>query len=131
MTSRAFRTVAVSGWFDPLHPGHVDYLASARLLGDKLVVILNSEVTRPQGCRMCDADRKTMLHSLRHVDDVVLCQDSDASVCRTLERLRPSVFAKGETASSEEQRVCEENGIELVTGVGTSLHLHALLLSFP
>ena len=40
---RSFKTVCCSGYFDPLHIGHIEYLKNAKLLGDKLVVILNND----------------------------------------------------------------------------------------
>ena len=36
------KTVAVSGYFDPIHVGHLEYLELAKKLGDRLVVIVNN-----------------------------------------------------------------------------------------
>ena len=37
------RVVVVSGYFNPIHSGHIAYLESARTLGNKLWVGLNSD----------------------------------------------------------------------------------------
>ena len=37
------KVVVVSGGFDPLHSGHIAYFKSARKLGDKLILALNSD----------------------------------------------------------------------------------------
>ena len=36
------KVVAVSGYFDPIHVGHLEYLRLSKKLGDKLVVIVNN-----------------------------------------------------------------------------------------
>ena len=38
------KLVAISGYFDPIHIGHIEYIKLAKKLGDKLVVIVNNEV---------------------------------------------------------------------------------------
>ena len=129
MPRRSFRTVCVSGYFDPLHVGHVSYLRNARLLGDRLVVILNHDGQRASVPRLPLQDRRTLLEAIRHVDEVVIAIDRDAHVGETLRQLRPSVFAKGMHASDAEAEVCAAEGIEIVEGVGADLHLQDLLAS--
>lgn len=126
---RPFRTVCVSGYFDPLHVGHVSYLRNARLLGDRLVVILNHDGQRSAVPRLPLEDRRTMLEAIRYVDEVVVAVDEDAHVGETLRRLRPTIFAKGMHASAVEAAVCGAEGIQIVEGVGSELHLHDLMAS--
>lgn len=127
--ARQFKTVCVSGYFDPLHRGHVEYITNAKLLGDRLVVILNTDCQRTQPSRTPLADRKRILECLRAVDKVVVSVDNDTHVCDTLRQVHPTVFAKGHTASMEEERVCKELDIQIVNGVGVDLHMHDLLAS--
>lgn len=94
MSVREFHTVAVSGYFDPLHRGHVDYLRNARALGDRLVVILNNDDQRAAPPRTPLEDRRVILESMRCVDEVIISVDRDATVCKTLERLRPKTFGQ-------------------------------------
>lgn len=126
---REFTTVCVSGYFDPLHVGHVSYLRDAKTLGDRLVVILNADRQRSRVPRLPLEDRKTMLEAIRYVDEVIVSIDSDGHVCNTLRQLKPTIFAKGMHASTCEARVCRELGIRIVQGVGSQLHLHDLLSS--
>ena len=37
------KTVVASGYFDPIHVGHIEYLELASKLGDRLVVIVNND----------------------------------------------------------------------------------------
>jgi len=69
------KVVAVSGGFDPLHRGHIEYLKEAKKLGDKLVVILNKDqfLLKEKGSIfMPYEDRREILKALGFVDDVIL-----------------------------------------------------------
>ena len=93
------RTVVfTNGCFDLLHPGHVEYLAQARALGDALVVGLNSDasVRRLNGAGrplVPEAGRAAMLASLRSVDAVTLF-DEDTPL-ELIRALLPDVLVKG------------------------------------
>lgn len=118
------KTVAASGYFDPIHIGHIKYLKDSRKLGDKLIVILNNEiqVKMKKGCSFMPLnERIEILRSLRFVDDVVVSIDKDSSVCKTLEMLKPDIFAKGGDRTIDnipEKATCEKLGIKMVFGVG-------------
>ena len=126
---RDFRIVCTSGYFDPLHVGHVEYLESARLLGDKLIVILNADRQRNAVPRVPIEERIRILKALQVVDQVVVSVDTNAHVGETLRQIHPTIFAKGLCASNVEAQVCEDLGIELVENVGKELHMHDLLAS--
>ena len=69
------KTVAVSGYFDPLHVGHIELFKLARALGDKLIVILNNDKqtkAKKGKCFMPAEQRKIILEELRCVDEVFL-----------------------------------------------------------
>jgi D-beta-D-heptose 7-phosphate kinase / D-beta-D-heptose 1-phosphate adenosyltransferase len=90
--------VATSGCFDLLHAGHIASLESARRLGDRLVVLLNSDASvrrlKGEGRPVVPAaDRAAVLRALGCVDEVHVFEE-DTPV-RALERIRPAVFAKG------------------------------------
>jgi rfaE bifunctional protein nucleotidyltransferase chain/domain/rfaE bifunctional protein kinase chain/domain len=90
--------VATGGCFDLLHAGHVRMLASARALGDCLIVCLNSDesVTRLKGPGrpvVGEPDRIAVLSALECVDAVAVFGEPTPE--RLLERLRPHLFAKG------------------------------------
>lgn len=118
--------VAVCGGFDPIHIGHVRQFKEAKKLGNKLVVILNTDewLMRKKGyVFMPFNERKEILESIKYVNEVIPCIDKDDTVERTLEQLKPSVFAKGgdrtpENMPTEEIEICKRLGIKIVYGVG-------------
>jgi cytidyltransferase-like protein len=118
-------TVAVSGAFDPIHVGHVRYIREAAKLGNRLVVILNSDgfLLRKKGfVFMPFADRKEILENIKGVDEIIASADEDQTVSKTLELVKPDIFAKGGDRTGPENipeaATCRRIGCELVTGVG-------------
>jgi len=93
------RIVFTNGVFDLLHRGHVEYLAEARSLGDRLVVGVNSDASvrrlgkGPERPLVGEADRAAVLAALRSVD-LVVCFDDDTPE-RLIREVRPDVLAKG------------------------------------
>ena len=79
----------VTGGFDPLHVGHLDYLNSAATLGDRLIVGINSDewLIRKKGAAfMPHKDRANIIRALRVVDTVMFFNDSDDTACHAIER---------------------------------------------
>ena len=118
-------TVAVSGAFDPIHVGQVRYIREAAKLGDRLVVILNSDVflLRKKGVVfMPFEDRKEIMENVKGVDGVIASVDEDQTVCKTLELVKPNIFAKGGDRTGPENipeaETCRKIGCKLVTNVG-------------
>jgi D-beta-D-heptose 7-phosphate kinase/D-beta-D-heptose 1-phosphate adenosyltransferase len=118
-------TVAISGAFDPIHVGHISYIREAAKLGDRLVIILNSDnfLLRKKGFVFRPfEDRKTILESIRGVDEVIASMDDDQTVCKTLEMLKPDIFAKGGYRTGPqnipEVEICNAIGCTVVTNVG-------------
>ena len=120
-------SVAVSGYFDPIHVGHLDYLEHAKKLGDKLVVIVNNNhqcVLKKGKPFMDELDRMRIVKSLHMVDEVFLSVDSDRSVCKSLEEIKPDIFANGgDRANSEipESTICSKYNIQIVDGLGEKI----------
>ncbi len=119
--------VAVSGYFDPIHVGHLDYLRMAKELGDSLVVIVNNnyQCKLKKGKHFMDEnDRVEIVKALRFVDEVFLSVDKDRTVCKSLEEIKPDVFANGgDRATSEvpETPVCKKFNIKMVDGLGDKI----------
>lgn len=98
MTEPTNAVVATSGCFDLLHAGHVAMLQQARGLGDRLVVLLNSDgsVRRLKGRDrpiQSDTDRAAVLRSLAAVDEVRIFEED--TPLNALEQLKPDIFVKG------------------------------------
>ena len=93
------RIVFTNGVFDLLHRGHVEYLAEARALGDRLIVGVNADASvrrlgkGPERPLVGEADRAAVVAALRSVDLVVLFDDDTPE--RLIREVRPDVLAKG------------------------------------
>lgn len=92
------KVVFTNGCFDILHPGHIALLQRARLLGDRLVVGLNTDasiqrIKGPSRPVLAEQDRAAILAALECVD-LVVCFDEDTPI-ELLKALRPDVLAKG------------------------------------
>ena len=117
-------TVCVSGGYDPIHRGHISQFKEARALGDRLIVIMNSDefLKRKKGyVFMPYEDRRAIIESIKYVDEVFESVDKDQSVCKSLAQIKPNIFAKGgdRTISNiPEKKVCEDLGIKIIDGVG-------------
>jgi cytidyltransferase-like protein len=125
-------TVAISGAFDPIHMGHIRYITEAAKLGDRLVVILNSDefLLRKKGfVFMPFAERKEILEAIKGVDEVIPSIDEDQTVSKTLEQLNPDIFAKGGNIAEQEHipeiNTCGRIGCSVVMNVGGSTILHS------
>lgn len=118
--------VAVCGGFDPIHVGHIRHFRDAKKLGDVLVVMLNDDnwLMKKKGyVFMPFEERKEIIESIRYVDKVIRVIDTNSSVAKTLEQLKPDVFAKGgdrtiDNIPKPEIDVCKRLGIKIVFGVG-------------
>lgn len=90
--------VFTNGCFDLLHPGHIDLLETARALGDRLVVGVNSDesVRAIKGAGrplVPQEDRAAVLRALRCVDEVIIFDEPTPE--RLIKEVRPNVLIKG------------------------------------
>jgi len=119
--------VAVSGYFDPIHVGHLEYFQLASKLGDKLIVIVNNnhQAKLKKGeFFIHEKDRIQIVAALRCVDEVFLSIDTDSSVCKSLEAVKPNIFANGGDRSLDEvpeTAVMKKYDIKLVDGLGDKI----------
>lgn len=96
----------------------------AKALGDKLVVILNNDkqlIAKKGRLIMSAEHRKEILEAIKYIDEVVISIDEDRSVCKTLEMIKPDVFANGGDRNFDnipEVKTCQENNIEMVWNIG-------------
>ena len=87
------KKVAVSGYFNPLHIGHIRLLKEAKNLGNYLIVILNNDFqVKLKGSVpfMSIEDRKEIVASIRYVDEVFISIDKDKSICKSLISIKPN-----------------------------------------
>jgi cytidyltransferase-like protein len=127
------KVVIVSGYFDPLHVGHLEYLQMASQLGDKLLVIVNNDEQaklKKGESFMSERDRMEIIYALECVDEVLISCDTDLSVCKSIElavQFKPMadlIFAKGgdrNFGEVPEVDVCKKLGIEMVDNLGEKI----------
>jgi len=81
--------VLVTGGFDPIHSGHLEYFKEARALGDRLIVGINSDawLTRKKGRPFMNYEERFLITAnLKMVDEVIAFEDNDNSSCNAIER---------------------------------------------
>jgi cytidyltransferase-like protein len=121
------KIVIVTGGFDPIHSGHIEYFKAARALGDILVVGINSDewLIRKKGRPFMPwAERNTIVSNLDPVNATFMFDDSDGSAVnaiRNIKELYPGeqiIFANGgdRTATNIPEMVFDD--VEFVFGVG-------------
>ena len=121
------KVVAISGYFDPIHVGHLEYINMAKKLGDKLVVIVNNNYQ----CKlkkgkpfMDEEDRVIIVSNLKNVDEVFLSIDKDKTVCASLEKIKPDIFANGGDRKNyeiPESVICKKYDIKIIDGLGDKI----------
>lgn len=128
------KIVCVSGYFNPLHAGHIEYFEKSRSLGTKLIVIVNNDkqsMLKKGSSFMTESERLRIIRSLKIVDFAVLSIDEDRTVCKTLESVRPDIFSNGGDQFNDtipERSVCEKYGISLVDKMGEKIQSSSWLL---
>lgn len=121
--SLARKIVAVSGYFDPCHGGHISYILDAAKYGD-VIVILNSDeaAIRKKGYVFMSWDqRAAVVGAIKGVIDVIPVDDSDGTVCSALKKLKPDYYSKGGDRHYEntpEVPLCNKMGIGLIFNCG-------------
>ena len=127
------KVVVCSGYFDPLHVGHLEYFKMAKKLGDTLVVIVNNreQCLLKKGDEFMDErDRLEIVYHLDMVDEAILAEDEDKSVSQTIQainRMKPFdklIFCNGgdrDASNSPEVQVCGELGIDFQQGLGKKI----------
>lgn len=135
------KAVIVSGYFNPLHKGHLELFRKAKENADKLWVIVNSDLQRElKGSKefMDELERLEIIQSIRYVDYALISMDKDKTQCQTLETFSEMfgeqyhlIFANGGDQNNDtipEREVCERVGIELVDGLGDKVQSSSWLL---
>ena len=121
------KIVLVTGGFDPCHSGHLAYFQSAKKLGDRLVVGLNSDqwLTRKKGRPfMPISERFALVSALSMVDEVVVYNDDDNSSCDAIQLVKQRypaaniVFANGGDRTQDNIPEMIFDDVEFVFGVG-------------
>jgi len=130
------KVVIVSGYYNPIHEGHIEYFRMAKEFagpGGTLIAIVNTDhqsFLKKNSSLVPEKDRLAVVSAIRHVDRALLSIDTDRTVRATIEKLyteypRPTHFANGgdvtSTSPCAEAGLCESLGIKLVYGLGEKI----------
>ena len=135
--------VIASGYFNPVHKGHIDYLTQSKELGDKLFVIVNNDLQREmKGSKefMNEDERKLVIETLKPVDWAVVSIDKDnRQVDKSIEMIHMLykdefenfIFTNGGDQTEQtiaEDVICRKLGIKMVFGLGDKIQSSSWLL---
>ena len=135
------KAIIVSGYFNPLHKGHLELFQKAKAFGDQLWVIVNSDLQRTlKGSKefMLEDERLIIVNAIGIVDKALISIDKDKTQCATLADLAEKYsseyelhFANGGDQNNDsipEVPVCIEKGIGLLEGLGDKIQSSSWLL---
>lgn len=135
------QVIIVSGYFNPLHKGHLEYFNNAKVLCDELFVIVNNDHQRElKGSKpfQNEEERLLIVSNIKAVDKAILSIDQDRTVCETIRLLANQygadyklVFGNGGDQNNDtipETPVCKELGVELIDGLGGKIQSSSWLL---
>ena len=122
------KIVLVTGGFDPLHSGHLNYFTAAKALGDKRIVGVNSDawLTRKKGRPFLPClERLLILQNLKMIDQVITFNDDDGSARDAIQRVNDMypykhhlIFANGGDRTPDNIPEYDFPDVEFVFGVG-------------
>ena len=135
------KAIIVSGYFNPIHKGHLEYFQNAKKLADFLFVIVNSDHQRALKQSkefQLEDERMLIVSSLKPVDKAILSIDTDRTVCETIASIAKDygqeydlAFANGgdqNNTTIPERPICEKMGITLLDGLGDKIQSSSWLL---
>jgi glycerol-3-phosphate cytidylyltransferase/D-beta-D-heptose 7-phosphate kinase/D-beta-D-heptose 1-phosphate adenosyltransferase len=136
------KAIIVSGYFNPIHKGHIEYFNKAKENGDLLIVIVNNDAQRTlKGSKefQLEDERVFIVSNIKSADKVFLSIDKDRTVCETIRFIHQQLakdyqlaFANGgdqNNNSIPEVPVCKELGIDLLDGLGDKIQSSSWLLN--
>ena len=136
------QAVIVSGYFNPIHKGHIEYFQNAKTHGDSLFVIVNSDHQQQlKGSKSFqdEEERMIIVSNFMMVDKTFLSVDKDRTVCETLIKIHAEfgneyqlAFANGGDQNNDtipERAVCEKLCITLLDGLGDKIQSSSWLLN--
>jgi cytidyltransferase-like protein len=138
------KTIVInSGYFNPIHPGHIECMQLSKNLGDELWVIVNNdkqaEAKRGTTSFQTEATRVAIVEAIKPVNRVYLAideVDEKISICQSLLKLTiiarvefgddtKVIFAKGgdrSAGNSPETQTCLDNNIQIIDGLGAKTY---------
>ncbi|MDC1238082.1 adenylyltransferase/cytidyltransferase family protein [Polaribacter sp.] len=136
------KAIIVSGYFNPIHKGHLEYFNNAKNLADELFVIVNSDLQRALKASkefQKEGERLFIVQNIKAVDKAIISIDKDRTVCASIAAIFETYggqyqlgFANGgdqDNNSIPEAPICKELGIQLIDGLGDKIQSSSWLLN--
>jgi cytidyltransferase-like protein len=136
------KAIIVSGYFNPIHQGHIEYFNNAKALADELFVIVNSDLQRnlkESKEFQKEEERLFIVQNIKAVDKAIISVDTDRTVCASIRALFETYgkeyqlgFANGgdqNNNSIPEAPICNQLKIELIDGLGDKIQSSSWLLN--
>jgi cytidyltransferase-like protein len=131
----------LSGYFNPIHKGHIECFNNAKVLADELFVIVNNDhqrVLKGSNDFQKKAERVFIVSNIKAVDHSILSIDEDRTLCGTIEKIALDFgadydlsFANGGDQNNNtipERPICDQMGITLIDGLGDKIQFSSWLL---
>ena len=135
------KAIIVSGYFNPIHKGHLEYFNNAKAMADQLFVIVNNDYQRAlKGSKefQDENERMIIVSNIKAVDKAILSIDSDRTVCATIKMIAEQFgsefelgFANGGDQNNDtipERSVCEQMNVALIDGLGDKIQSSSWLI---
>jgi len=135
------KAIIVSGYFNPIHKGHLEYFNNAKAMADELFVIVNSDHQRAlKGSKefQKEDERLLIVQNIKAVDKAIISIDKDRTVCESISLLFDKfskdydlAFANGGDQNNDsipEAPICNELGVSLIDGLGDKIQSSSWLL---
>jgi cytidyltransferase-like protein len=135
------KAIIVSGYFNPIHKGHLEYFNNAKALCDELFVIVNNDHQRVlKGSKefQKEDERMIIVSNIKAVDKAILSIDQDRTVCETIRMIANEygvdyelAFANGGDQNNDtipERSICEEMNVALIDGLEDKIQSSSWLL---
>ena len=135
------KAIIVSGYFNPIHKGHIEYFNNSKALADEMFVIVNNDLQRAlKGSKefQQEQERLFIVSNIKFVNHCILSIDQDRTVCKTIEKIALDFgedydlsFSNGGDQNNNtipERSICDQMGITLIDGLGDKIQSSSWLL---
>ena len=136
------KAIIVSGYFNPVHKGHIEYFMNAKKIADYLIVIVNNDCQRKiKQSRefMLEDERIFIVKNLQMVDKCYMSIDKDRTVINTIELIYNELnhkydlyFGNGGDQSNDiipERDICDKLSIKLIDNLGEKIQSSSWILN--
>lgn len=135
------KAIIVSGYFNPVHKGHIEYFVSAKKIADYLIVIVNNDFQRKikQSKEfMLEDERIFIVKNLKMVDECYMSIDKDRTVINTIVLIHNKLnhkydlyFGNGGDQNNDiipERDICDKLSIKLIDNLGEKIQSSSWIL---